>query len=492
VRPASGRSRAVSADAVIRLTTEVRGLAVPLAVVLALGLLAAVAVGCSAGSRGGGPPPTRSPAPVLVDRSGNDWPSFKRDSEQTASNPYQTAITKGNVGTLRPKWITSTYGVFAHAVVAGGTVYQADLGGVVYAWDLRTGALQWMYVNSLNGVPNGNAFIDTPAYHEGVLYVGDQGLPGINAEFRAIDAQTGQLRWAYIESDYPYAGYQGSPLVADGYVYDGEASWNEGSGQCDPEHQLVAFSTSSPGLALALNLTPPGETGADVWASPVADPAGNIYVATGNACPLYGNSLQYGNSILRLRREGAALGVAWAFQSPSGSAFDNDFGATPAYVNGMIVAAGKDGYVYALDANTGALVWKTQVGLVVGSVATDGARVYVPVTYNPPAGSSTCDVGEVCGSLTAINLSDGSIAWSVPAHEDAFGQADLTAPAVSQGIVFAAFDSTIWAFDAATGARLWSYPTGSLVYAGITVVNGGVLVGDFNNKPFYCFTPGGR
>jgi outer membrane protein assembly factor BamB len=61
-------------------------------------------------------------------------------------------------------------------------------------------------------------------------------------------------------------------------------------------------------------------------------------------------------------------------------------------------------------------------------------------------------------------------------------------------MVFTAFNGAIWALDATTGKKLWSYPTpNTTVFAGPAVVNGGLLVGEYTSgSTFFCFTPGGK
>ena len=73
---------------------------------------------------------------------------------------------------------------------------------------------------------------------------------------------------------------------------------------------------------------------------------------------------------------------------------------------------------YALNARTGALLWKTKVhshplASVTGSVNADNKRVYVPLSSSEvvPAAQSTYACCTFRGALVALNLEDGSIAW---------------------------------------------------------------------------------
>jgi outer membrane protein assembly factor BamB len=453
-----------------------------------------------AGVGSGGPPaagitahapasPGHAPNANPVDQNGNDWPSYGRDPQNTRNNLYQTAITPSNVASLALKWTQKTHGAFSTPIVMNGVVYEADFGGYLFAWSLANGSQLW----SFNVPVKGNSFISTPDYYKGTLYVGDVGFQGAPPSFYAINALSGKPAWSYLQSGDPnYIGFQGSPLVANGVVYQGEASSSEGTGTCDSHHQLVAFSLYSPTILASLNITPPGQGlgGPDIWASPMVDPSGDLYAATGNLCSSPKGGWPYANAIMSLQQNGPRFTIPWVY-SPDNPYNDTDFGSTPLFVNNMLIEGGKDGYVYALNPANGALIWKTYIGPIVGSPATDGTRVYFPVVgpYN-----SNCfgHVGSICGGFYALTLANGAIAWSVPAHEDAQDEAALSAPAVSQGIVFAAFDQTIWAFDGPTGNVLWSYATGQTIYGGITLVNGGLLVESAYSSAFYCFTPNGQ
>jgi polyvinyl alcohol dehydrogenase (cytochrome) len=73
---------------------------------------------------------------------------------------------------------------------------------------------------------------------------------------------------------------------------------------------------------------------------------------------------------------------------------------------------------YSLDANTGAMLWKTKIhehilATVTGSVNADQDKVYVPVSSSEvvPSARSEYECCTFRGSLVAVNLIDGSIAW---------------------------------------------------------------------------------
>jgi len=407
-----------------------------------------------------------------------DWPQFRRDDQRTGNNSNQTLITKGNVATLAPKWISDTPGgMFASPIIFNGNVYKADLGGHILELNEATGAKSWTFLSV-----DGAGFISTPAYSNGVLYEGT-----VKGAFYAVDAATGALKIQY-PSVTPNASFQSSALVAGGAVYVGVTNLNEDSNGCISSDQLVAFSPTSPAIVNGLTITPPGSTGASVWSSPMIDPNGFAYIATGNTCS--GPALGAADAILKVGP--ATMNVNWDQQGPP-DAHDLDYGATPLYVNGMVVDGSKDGNVYAYVTATGLPAWKTNAGIasgsVIGSPATDGSHIFVPYYV---AGTG--------GAIVALNL-DGSIAWTLPTARDQSNIGVLSAPAVSQGMIFVGYAEAgcttgpcngISALDANTGQVLWRYKTTHSIYAGPAIVDGGLFVGEFDGTSVYRFTPNGQ
>jgi polyvinyl alcohol dehydrogenase (cytochrome) len=190
---------------------------------------------------------------------------------------------------------------------------------------------------------------------------------------------------------------------------------------------------------------------------------------------------------------------------------DYDFGSAPneiTYWNGRtfdtIIGAGqKSGIYYALNPDTGAVKWQTQVGpgsslggMEWGS-ATDGQRIYVAIgnLYGIPYGAGSA------GSWAALNPSTGAILWQVA---DPNGAVDLGAMATANGVVYAdsmagsASAPTMFALNASTGSTLWSFASGASVNAGATIANDVVywgsgyahlgIPGYTGNNKFYAFS----
>ena len=62
-----------------------------------------------------------------------------------------------------------------------------------------------------------------------------------------------------------------------------------------------------------------------------------------------------------------------------------------------------------------------------------------------------------------------------------------SSPAVANGVVYVgSIDDNVYALNAATGAKLWGYTTGSYVDSSPAVANGVVYVGSYDHN-LYAF-----
>jgi hypothetical protein len=131
-----------------------------------------------------------------------------------------------------------------------------------------------------------------------------------------------------------------------------------------------------------------------------------------------------------------------------------------------------DHYVYALDAVTGALVWRHETGSDVdSSPAVSGGVVYV---------------GSGDGYVYAINATNGALLWRCP-----IGFNVTSSPAVSRGVVYvgsagpyANYNYYVYALNATNGAIVWRYQTGDIIESSPAVVGGVVYVGSDDDNVY--------
>jgi polyvinyl alcohol dehydrogenase (cytochrome) len=176
-----------------------------------------------------------------------------------------------------------------------------------------------------------------------------------------------------------------------------------------------------------------------------------------------------------------------------------------------VVGAGqKSGVYWALDPDTGSVLWNTPVGPgghlggIHWGTAVDANRIYVPVNdetgdayvlggQGAQAGKST-----TVGSWAALDPSTGNIEWQVanPSMTAPQNGTSVNGPvSVANGVLFGGSmdpSGTMFAFDAATGAILWSFQSGATVYGGPAISEGVVYWGNGYPAGRLRFgTPGG-
>ena len=132
---------------------------------------------------------------------------------------------------------------------------------------------------------------------------------------------------------------------------------------------------------------------------------------------------------------------------------------SPAVVGGMVYFGSEDHTLYALDAASGTKKWAYQTGgTVFSSPAVEGGVVYV---------------GSDDGNVYALDAASGAKKW-------VYHTGDLveSSPAVAGGVVYVgSHNGNVYALDAASGAKKWVYHTGNYVYSSPAVAYGVVYVG---------------
>ncbi len=138
-------------------------------------------------------------------------------------------------------------------------------------------------------------------------------------------------------------------------------------------------------------------------------------------------------------------------------------------------AGREDGYLYALDAKNGNLIWKH------GPIdLTEGLAEGI-WTLSPIVTQGLVIFG--AQQIYALNETNGNLVWNATKSE---GLAHSFGIALSGNtIVASSLDFNVYAFDLVTGQKLWSYTTGNYIESVPTIYNGNVYVGSTDNYT-YC------
>jgi len=280
----------------------------------------------------------------------------------------------------------------------------------------RTGVYESPGPRQLGGVKwtfkAGGPIVTSPAIDNGVVYIA-----ALDGHLYAIDQETGKEKWNF-KSRMPIAS---SPAVTGDSLYF----------------------VSSAGSLAALDI----KTGQPKWVYAIE------YERKFEAKNLHG-----------LPSAAQTIPDAWDI-----------FTSSPAVANGKVFFGSGDGNVYAVDAQTGTLVWKFATRDVVHA--------------SPAVANNTVYIGSWDSYLYAIDADTGQEKWAFKSGEDntIHNQVGFqSSPAVVDGTVYVGCrDAHVYAIDAATGRKKWDYPTSKSWVVGTPAVRDGlVYVGTSDSSRF--------
>src|SRR5438132_9475539 len=307
---------------------------------------------------------------------------------------------------------------------------------------------------------------------------------GGNDTLYALNATTGAQIWKHQYAQSPTETWD-SPLVYNGDVYIGTASW----GDCPlTQAQVFEFDAVGGTTINTFNIVPAGCTGAGLSGSITVDPANNtLYFATGNpgSCS---SSETNAEAVVALTASNLSLVGSWQVPASQQTA-DGDFVNTPTVfaaqlggvTHSLVGVANKNGIYYALDdANISAgPVWQDQVAVGgdspqsgFGSISPsswDGNTLYVA------GGNTTINSASCKGSVRAVNPATGGYIW-----QDCLNDGPVLAPVSgAPGVVAVAEGDALELVNSSNGSLLFKAAdtSSSLYFGGLAIANGAVYIG---------------
>jgi alcohol dehydrogenase (cytochrome c) len=419
-----------------------------------------------------------------------------------------SSINSSNVSKLKVAWkipvtgVKGLYGVFASSPVFspdGQTVYLQDLSDSVRAVNVKTGKQIWKY-----NVPAGESNGEGP---NGVTLVDNRIYGNTNTQAFALQASTGEQLWKSTSlavasgAHFNGQGINIAPQVVDGKVFLSDSGEPKGgfayaldakTGKIDWKFQ----ETKEPSQRASGG--PDGTGGA--WGTPVVE-NGLVYFGIANPyrsldqATKTPNAVLYNDSTVALDENTGKL--KWYYQEVPNDFYDWDTQIGPMYTatgpggQPTVIDAGKMGIVYAMNATTGKLDWKTPVGKHNGhdndgllalhhklhvkvpytwcpgfyggvetQMAMAGGAVYVAANnlctkeVNPKTASVLQKVGAFTtgtGNFEALNLSTGKVMWNTKLPSSPYGAATVT-----NDLVFTTtFNGKLIAMNRNTGQIVW-------------------------------------
>lgn len=319
------------------------------------------------------------------------------------------------------------------------------------------------------------------------LYIGS-----CSGNFYALDKNTGQVRWSYnIHQDGSQTSFHCDPILTSDSIIIGTDVGKEG--------HVYAFDRAT-GKVRWKYLVTSGSRGDFGINADLALRGDAVYAVT------------TADDLLCL--DSASGTLRWHFASGASIAHGPVWYSSPSVYGHMILFGGWDGYLYALDAESGKPVWKTDLHapvsttpLIVGGsiyVATAGRFYRLRPKDGANLGSFTLpgdpwrnitrmgnnlfampDLSPNSGEdLVSLSLTSQRVNWKV-SDEHGWGTAW---PYLWHGEVLASDDGHLYAYRQSDGSLAWSHDFPKQLVRGIGVTRDLLYVGTMHGL-VYAFSP---
>ncbi len=379
----------------------------------------------------------------------------------------QAGLKPADLANMEVAWVVGFPDVVtmrSQAAVVGNSIFVpvGESKNRVFAFDISDKAkpcIQWIY--------QGDRTIRTSASYgvrkdgKKVILVGDMG-----AYIHMIDATNGKELWSSHMGLFPQSVSTATPVLVGDKVIAPSSQYEimmaaQNAYECCKIHGGVVALDAMTGKRVweghTMEDAKPirdrgdgkmlwGPAGAPIWNSPSIDLKRNrLYVGTGEA----NSETAHKNTDALMSFDLATGKILWSHQATADDVFnvgcgpnggplncakktvfrDVDFGASTILATrpdgkDIVVAGQKSGTVWALNPDTGEVVWKTHIGTggpnggIHWGIAVDDTHVYAPISY---PGRSIPDQevpADLKPGLYAVNLADGAIDWKFEVKAD--------------------------------------------------------------------------
>ena len=424
-----------------------------------------------------------------------DWPMYNGDYASTRFSQL-TDITPQNVSNLKqicsyelPEKVMFESGI----VAVEGTLYFTTFENT-YAIDAATCAVKWHAQHKLKEVPG----VGTT---RGVALAGNRVFRGApDGDVIAYDTANGNEVWATKLTDAEsLESISASPIAWNGLVFIGTAGADAGN-IC----RVAALDATTGKVLWSFPLVPTGSapnseswpkdahvSGGSTWTSFTLDQdSGTLYVPSGNPAPDFAGDYRpganlYAGSIVALDAKSGAL-KTW-YQLVPHDVHDWDIAAAPALITTKqgqrrAMAAGKDGFLHAIDLASGKVAWKLPMTTIdnIDAPITPKGTHFCPGTaggteWNGPAYSPA-------SNLIYVNAADWCTTIKLDTKPPKF---ELGKPFTGSSNGFGTMDEKkqgwVTAVNVDTGAIGWKFQSPTPMVAGIVATASGlVITGDLD------------
>jgi polyvinyl alcohol dehydrogenase (cytochrome) len=451
---------------------------------------------------------------------------FGFDRENTRTLSYSDAgLTADDLKDMKVAWVIAwpeMVTMRSQPAVVGSTLFTpvGESKNRMFALDVSAEqpCIQWTY--QANRVLRSSAGYGVREDGRKIVLVADYG-----GFVHMVDALTGKLIWeTHIGLSASSIGSSTPVLVGD-KVYAASSQYELTMAQseryvcCKSQGGVVALDARTGAKAWVARTMEPakpvrdrgdgqmlwGPSGAPIWNSPSIDVKRNrLYVGTGEATspPAHRNT----NAIMAFDLTDGS--VKWSHQatpndiyvggcSPNGKKHlncvaneetvfrDVDFGASTIIARSpdgkdLVLAGQKSGAVWAMNPDTGAVVWRTDLGHggpmggIHWGIAADDTHVYAPISNvgRQVPGEPAFDPEAIKVGIYAVNLNDGKIDWSFHTTPDCSGDRKTMMPrcatmygmsgaptVIGEYVITGGLDGWLYVLEKASGKLVWKYDT---------------------------------
>jgi outer membrane protein assembly factor BamB len=316
----------------------------------------------------------------------------------------------------------------------------------------------------------------TPALSGGVICFGSG-----DGNFYAVGAATGEERWRFRTGGAVHS----SPAVAGGIVYfvsrdrnlyavkvqNGKEVWRHAFGPDLEYRNGFDYYLSSPTIVVGMLFVGSGDghlyafkasTGKIAWKYFTGSRITSTPAVSGDFV-LVGTMNGY---LIAVER--ASGKVKWKYATEGAALKIEDFGfdrtaivSSPSVEEGVVTFGCRDGFLYALDIQTGTKRWSNdhKISWILSTPARSEAKVF--------AGSSDAQF------LQVVDESSGKELWRFKTGGPVWSSAAIVGPL----LYFASNDGNIIALDKNTGSEYWRFKTDDRIFASPVAADGMIYCG---------------
>jgi outer membrane protein assembly factor BamB len=361
--------------------------------------------------------------PIFAD----DWLHFGYDDQYTSYNPTENSIDINNISQLRKKWgigcddgYFSVY--FRSPAIYKGKLYTSGAGSKLKVYNAKTGQFLWEF-------GSGNyAWAPQPVVSEdGVVFYMEETYP---TYLYAVDAKTGNMLWkAGMGFSLGFSGAAEALVTVD---------------EKNNAVYLVEDQFGDEGKLFALNK----KTGEILWyKSKAADKLefkGNyVLLYNGKIFARAGVGSQYSAPEHMISIDASSKKLTTTFNRPQPVTY-HDINQYCLCNNRLVVGYyyqyASENYLAVYNSNSPAVTWVKAMPEITGKIACNTTKDVIYVPTNP--------------YLYALEAATGAEIWKYK------GYGAIYNPSAANGIVYYISDTNMYALNENTGKKIFSYPLG--------------------------------